>query len=259
MLTATEMQALTPIQRKEKIYAEVPHFDQISEDIEKSRAVSQVINSFVDDYFNLRIESDENDPSGSILSANKLEQAIQSEIDRFKPDAIDKLRQAIPTKKSLENSYKNLYEMSGAVKLSFANSVTRTLSTTMGLLWERLASISPHSINPEREFGLKLVGIDLISKNIHTSIVEYQQLKTKKDTLTGSQKPRSVKELEIHSNPVFCVSFDNKGTWTFNDEKIPRVSGAEFWGRIGIPYGVVLEKTKILISDLEDEYVRSLS
>ena len=53
MLTALGLTVLTPDQRKEKIYAEVPRFNQINDDIEKSRALSQVINSFVDDYFNL--------------------------------------------------------------------------------------------------------------------------------------------------------------------------------------------------------------
>jgi hypothetical protein len=258
MLTATEMQALTPIQRKEKIYGEIPNIDEIEDGVEKSQAISKVINLFVGDYFDLRINNDQNESNGSILSPEKLEQAIQLEINKFKPTALDKLRRAVPTIESLEISSKNIYEMSGAVKLSFSNNVTRTMSTTMGLLWERIASISPYSINPELEFGIKLQGIDLISKNIHTNVIEYQQLKTQKNTLTGSQKARSVRELLIHSDPVFCVCFSNNSSWTFNHASIPRVSGGDFWGRIGMSYHLILKKVKALILDLEKEYVELL-
>ncbi|MCL6272223.1 hypothetical protein M3P05_20075, partial [Sansalvadorimonas sp. 2012CJ34-2] len=88
-------------------------------------------------------------------------------------------------------------------------------------------------------------------------VIEYQQLKTQQNTLTGSQKTRSVQELSIHDNPVFCACFPNN-KWTFNHSSIPRVSGEEFWSRIGIPYDLVLEKVNALIIELEQEYVSLL-
>ena len=43
-----------------------------------------------------------------------------------------------------------------------SNSVTRSLSTKMGILWEEIADISPYVIIPEFEFGIKIKGIDII-------------------------------------------------------------------------------------------------
>ena len=136
------------------------------------------------------------------------------------------VREAFPSKETMQKSYKNIYEMSGAVKLSFANKATRSTSTSMGSLWERIAALSLYAINPESEFGVRLPGIDLISKNIQTNIIEYKQLKSQKDTLTGSQKKRSVLELEINDNPVFCAVLHNKSSWNFKHKDIQRVSSA---------------------------------
>ena len=132
------------------------------------------------------------------------------------------------------------------------------LSTTMGLLWERLASISPYAINPEIEFNLKIKGIDLISLNVDTNEIEYQQLKTQHNTLTGSQKGRSVQELIIHDNPVFCACLANNSSWTFSHPDIPRVSGEDFWHRIGISYDVFLKSVQELVLELENEYIEIL-
>ena len=226
--------------------------------IGQAKVISSVINEFVDDYFLLSIDRDKKRNDGSVLLEINQRAAFDQKIDEFTPVAIRELRSAIPDRQELIRSSKNLYEMSGAVKLAFANKATRSLSTTMGLLWENLAGVSPHAINPEIEFDLKIKGIDLIAKNINSGVIEYQQLKTQHNTLTGSQKGRSVSELEIHDNPVFCACFANNSSWTFNHPDIPRVSGAEFWSRIGISYDIVTEKLQNLILALEDEYVSLL-
>jgi hypothetical protein len=258
MLTAQNIYAESRDRRKGLILQEVRNIEQGSSEIEKAREISRVLNTFLPEYFDLRISSDARQERGSVLSRENLSVAFDAEINRFKPTAINQLRSELPTREELLVSSKNLYEMAGAVKLSFANRATRNLSTTMGLLWERLASISPYAINTEIEFNIKVKGIDLIAKNMNTGVIEYQQLKTQHNTLTGSQKTRSVEELLLHDNPVFCACFANNSSWTFNHSEIARVSGEQFWSRIGIPYDLVLDKLRALILDLENEYISLL-
>lgn len=237
-----------------------PKVSAATDELSKAKEISSVINTFVDDYFALVIDQDASRKEGSILIQQNLLAKHQEIIKQFKPIAIAELKKSQPDAGELVKSGKNVYELSGAVKLSFANKATRNLSTTMGLLWERLAEVSPYAINPESEFGVKIKGIDLISKNIESNVIEYQQLKTQHNTLTGSQKLRSVQELMLHDNPVFCASFSTKSSWTFNHTEIPRVSGEGFWKRIGISYeSSVLPVVKKLINELEDEYVKILA
>ena len=195
MLSAQNVYAENRDRRKVLILQETRNIEKTFTEIEMAREVSRVLNTFLPEYFELRISADAAREAGSILLRENLSSAFDAEINIFKPAAIAQLRAELPTREGLLESSKNLYEMAGAVKLSFANRVTRNLSTTMGLLWERLASISPYAINTEIEFNIKIKGIDLIAKNIVTEIIEYQQLKTQHNTLTGSQKPRSVEEL----------------------------------------------------------------
>jgi hypothetical protein len=145
--------------------------------------------------------------------------------------------------------------MAGCSKLAGANKVTRNLSTTLGMLWEEIACISPYVVNPEREFNLKVRGVDLISL-VGGNTVEYQQLKTQRNTLTGSQKPRSENELKIHANSSFCVCFA-LSSWTFQSKIIPRYDGPRFWPRIGIDYNLLVTKASQLLRDLEKEYCKS--
>jgi hypothetical protein len=258
-MNAETLRGLSVAERATLINSQ-PKVISANTDLEKAEAISSYINSFLDDYFDLCIEEDENKENGSLLSKENQTKAMHVEIDAFLPLAVKALEKSEPDRDRLIASGKNLYEISGAVKLSFANKATRNLSTTMGLLWERLANISPYSINPESEFGVKIKGIDLISRNIHTDVIEYQQLKTQHNTLTGSQKQRSVEELSIHQNPVFCACFSTNGSWTFNHPNIPRVSGREFWSRIGINYDeVLLPVAREFITKVETEYVRILS
>lgn len=221
-------------------------------DILRAKKYSSVINSFLDDYFSLMISEDNQSVGGSILDKNNLLLSIQREIENFKPSAISVIHNAIPSG-SEGGAPKNIYQLSKAFKLSAANTVTRNLSTTMGLLWERIANLSPFVINPESEFGIKIKGIDLISKNPETGLIEYKQLKTQRNTLTGSQVERSVIELSLHDNPVFCACF-SLGSWTFGPKKIPRISGREFWEGIGIDYDIFEREVVRLIKELEQEY-----
>lgn len=258
MITAQLVLAANRDHRRTLILQETRNIGPETSEIERAREISRAMGEFLPEYFSLRIAADQRRRNGSILSRANLSAAFDEEIDRFKPTAISQLRAELPSREELLVSSKNLYEMAGAVKLSFANRATRNLSTTMGLLWERLASISPYALNTEIEFNLKVKGIDLIARNMTTGVIEFQQLKTQHNTLTGSQKARSVEELLLHDNPVFCACFANNSSWTFSHAEIPRVSGEQFWSRIGIPYDLVLEKLRALILELENEYISLL-
>lgn len=94
----------------------------------------------------------------------------------------------------------------------------------MGHLWERIANISPYVISPRIEFGVEVPAIDLI---ILANRIEFAQIKTKRDTLTGSHRNRTYKELSLYENPLFVACFD-LGGWHFNHPIIPTVSGEEF-------------------------------
>jgi len=249
-LDAAYMLAASPKERLRMIESELP-LNYIPEGatkeirgLNKARDYSNIINSFIVEYIEIMIKKDITSESGSILEPQNLNIQFSKVMDNWKntkgKDSISKIELK-----------QNPYTMVGANLLANANAVTRSLSTKMGELWELLAQMSPYAINPEIEFdGLKIQGIDLIALNYNTHILEYIQLKTKRDTLTGSQSPRSKTELSIHDNPVFCAAFD-LGPWNFNSEEIPRVCGAEFWERIGIEYDIFTELVKEMILGLE--------
>lgn len=256
MLKAQDLIKAPRAERKTAILREAGATD--CDAIERARRISGVLNTFLSDYFAAQITTDSQNPRGSILKADNLQAAIAAEMDDFMTTAIEDLKAAVPSQAQLLSSSKNIFEMAGASKLTFANKAVRTLNAKMGLLWERLASLSPYVINPEAEFDIALAGIDLIAQNYDTGLVEFQQLKTQHNTLTGSQRERSVLELSIHANPVFCASFANNSAWTFGHPDIPRVSGADFWSRIGIPYALLWEHVRRLVLAMEDEYVALL-
>jgi hypothetical protein len=124
-------------------------------------------------------------------------------------------------------------------------------------VWEDVASLSPYALSPDNDFLFKIAGIDVIAKNISTGKIEHIQIKTKENTLTGSQKDRSVTELLVHENPVFAAAMSTNSGWTFsNHELITRVAGSEFWERIGINYAFVLKHSIHAIQELYDEWLQ---
>lgn len=253
MIKAEDIIDLNQQERKSRI-VEKAKISNKDNDLQRSRKLSDIINSFIVEYFEIALERDFNRTGGSVLTPTVLDELILKEIKIFKPLAINELKESSPSRENIVEKPKNVYQLAGAVKLSAANTATRNLSTTMGLLWERIANISPYTINPESEFDIAIKGVDLISKNINNCSIEYQQLKTQRNTLTGSQKERSIAELSLHKNPVFCTCFA-LGNWTFNHPKITRVSGPEFWQRIGIDYNIFEENVKALILELEETFI----
>ncbi|MGI1811743.1 hypothetical protein [Priestia sp. TGN 0903] len=129
-----------------------------------------------------------------------------------------------------------------------ANQITRSLSTKIGNLWESIAVLSSNVISPEKELGLKLKGIDVILVDKTTKIPYYSQLKTKKDTLTGSQSHRSDEELAAFSNAYFVACIDCHCKWTYSGT-IPKLVGAQFWDKTDIIYTLLeIEIGKVIRS-----------
>ena len=218
-------------------------------ELSQARDYTVILNKFVEDYIQLQINQDNNRDVGSVLENINLRTNIRGILDVFFEEKVANIFEA--------NGNENIFSMSGAKNLHFANKVTRSLSTKLGNLWEKIASLSPYAIDPEQVFGFKIKGVDLIIVNRNTNVLEYIQLKTTRGTLTGSQITRSGTELSIHQYPVFAAAFDIT-PWTFNHDTIPRVAGEQFWERIGMDYDVVRSEVIQFISRIESlwaEYV----
>ncbi len=95
--------------------------------------------------------------------------------------------------------------------------------------------LSSNVISPEYELGFKLKGIDVILVDKNTGVLYYTQLKTKKDTLTGSQSHRSTQELSAFSNAYFVVCIDCSCSWIYSGS-IQKLIGSQFWNKTDINY-----------------------
>jgi hypothetical protein len=234
--------------------------DGFTAQLEFAYRASKVINQIIDEHIDNQLRNDASLKHGSALQNENFIAATNKIFDDFRPLAEQKISELRPTVEELKAKPKNLYELVGATELAFANRVSRNISTTMGPLWELVANISPYAVNPETEFGVKIVGVDLVLKNAQSGQIEYAQLKTQKNTLTGSQSGRADSELSLHDNPIFCACFDTKPSWTYNSQKnIPKYCGPEFWNRIDIDYDLVVSSLDRLFSSLERSFVKMLN
>jgi hypothetical protein len=145
----------------------------------------------------------------------------------------------------------NLFELVGAMKLVRANSVSRLVSTHLGSAWEAMAALSHLAISPEIDFGVRLKGIDIVF--LEGGYLRHTQIKTQRNTLTGSQKGRSISELQLHPRPLFAAAFD-VAAWTFPPKissGVERVAGAVFWSKLGIDYSDVVGAARDCFITLE--------
>ncbi|AFZ56505.1 hypothetical protein H6G54_12695 [Anabaena cylindrica FACHB-243] len=222
------------------------------EDLHIAYKYGKIISSIAPAYFKYQILRDKQNYSN--LKLDKQSQLISSKTEKFAVIFIDWLKTDFEKKSAILEHHpnpRNLFELCGAKLLVTSNSVTRSLSTKMGILWEEIADISPYVIIPEFEFGIKIKGIDIIL--FIGESIKFAQLKTLKGTLTGSQKNRAKKELIIHDNPLFISAFD-LGDWTFNDPKIPRIAGKEFWHNIHIDYDLVETHVKNMLQKIDQAF-----
>lgn len=219
------MHSLTKPQRKNRIYQRFNEKfstspESILNPIERSFKLSQVLEEFLPYYFNNKADK-----------TNQLNTLFQS----FQQRVLPELK---ATKIAAMNEEKNIYQMFDAPALSAANAITRTFSTKLGLFWEEVANLSPNVISSELDFDIKLVGVDSII--LYNNNIYYAQLKTQKNTLTGSQVPRAIEELGTYENSWIVACINNNCSWTYNG-RIPRLVGNEFWNKINISYDDILQ------------------
>ena len=227
------------IEEKAKKITVPSHIDQ---DLKSSYQYKEVINKFIIQYFSKKNENNKN-------KKNDYTECIKKKIIKFKENYINNI---LPIKINFNAT--NLYEMSAAKTFSKTNTITRSLSTVMGHLWEDLATCSNEALSTEKEFNLKIKGVDLII--IEDNKPFYCQIKTLEGTLTGSQSNRSNIELGIHQNAYFVSAFKTGTGWTFNSNTIKRLVGSEFWEKIEIDYDTLLGEVKKMIYDVEQEFLK---
>lgn len=210
----------------------------ITKKLHQSYKFKEVLNKFLKEYINKIKEKN--------FSKDKND-LILEKITTFKEDYINN---TLP--KKIKETPTNLYQMSGATDFAKINLILRSLSTKMGSLWENIADCSNISIGAEKEFDIKINGIDIIF--LKDNKLHYSQIKTLEGTLTGSQVPRSIEELSMHENSYFVSAFETGTSWTFNSETIKRIKGKEFWSLIDLDYNFILKEVKKMIKEIEDSY-----
>ncbi|MFN6034806.1 MAG: hypothetical protein ACK48B_12360, partial [Dolichospermum sp.] len=227
--------------------------DIVDEVLQTAYKYEKILSLISPAYFQYQIEQDIQ--NGSVLEIDRQSQLISSKTEKFADDFIEWLKSDFEKKSAIIEEHpnpSNLFELCGAKLLVTSNSVTRSLSTTMGSLWENISNISPYIINREFEFGIKITGIDILLFSEET--VKFAQLKTLKGTLTGSQVPRAKKELSIHENPLFIAAFD-LGKWTFsNRSNIPRIAGKKFWNMICMDYDLVENHIRDMLQKIDKSF-----
>lgn len=247
----------TPAQRKQAILSEIPDFNALAE-LDQAAAIAAVINTFIEDYIDNKVEKDQDKEDQSFIENTEAQKATLKEAcDNFILIAENTINQAFSNLENNSNP-KNIYELSQTHAFTVPNQIIRSLNAKLGLFWENLASLSPYTVNPETEFGLKIKGVDIIAKNKLTDNIEYTQIKTQKNTLTGSQSARVNEELSIHNNPVFAACFP-LSSWTYTAlPSIEKIAGSAFFDRIGIDYDNFQTAAKDLIISCEKIYKEKL-
>ena len=199
----------------------------------KARAIDEFL---IKDYF-----PNQKSPSDS----QKVKQVKQI-LKVFEEDVLSSLLAAKDnfsnTRKTTSKTKTNLFLIAGTKNLFLSNKYTRTITTTLGNILEQILEIDKSKcFDSEIHFNLKVKGVDKFILD-ESGNIRHVQVKTKKDTLTGSQAKRSVIELGIHPNPIFAALFDF-GSWHFPiHSKIARMTGNEFWALVGLDYEMVLNQ-----------------
>lgn len=170
--------------------------------------------------------------------------------------AFERFTEAIlPELRSLKDGIcsrgQNVYQICNARSLSAANAITRTYNTKLGLFWERIADLAPNVISPEIDLGYKIPEVDVIVLNKADDQLYYTQLKTQKNTLTGSQSKRTVEELGRYPYHWFVACIDTNCESTM-PRRLNRLVGRQFWDKIGIDYEKdILPNLKRSIQEVE--------
>lgn len=227
--------------------------DNIHPDLHRAYQLSTVLTPALFDFIQHQIQTDIS--NGSVLEKNRQSTAIETECEQFADRFITLMPTLLRSPVQMEARPRNLYEMCGAAVFVESNSISRSLSTAMGELWETITNISPYAVSPEKEFGLKIAGIDAIVLPEGKGAPTFVQIKTQRNTLTGSQTPRSRSELEIHQHRLFAAAFCTGDSWTFSSKNIPRACGIEFWNLVGLDDELLKLHIKQTILKIQSVYV----
>lgn len=229
----------------------IPDIVPKDDELRNAYQIARILDNHLPNYFNSNNQK---------LTISEIEEEIDEILIKFKQEILkglsqekDNFRQEIKKNKT---SFKNIFEFAGCENLYLSNLYTRFISENMGHKLEDIAGIANNVILPDKELGIKIKGIDLII--FHQNIIKYAQLKTKKDTLTGSQSSRSINELKIHPNAIFVAALDMGDSWTLSKKKcekynIQRLAGKDFWSLINLDYALILDKLAKVIKEIDQE------
>jgi hypothetical protein len=226
---------------------------EINSELHRAYQIATVLTPALPDFIRHQIQGDIS--QGSVLESDRQSIAIATECEQFAERFIALMSTLVRSPAEMESSPRNLYEMCGAAVFVESNSISRNLSTKMGDLWEKIVKISPYAVSPERDFGLKITGIDSIILCGGKGEPIFVQIKTQRNTLTGSQVTRSRRELELHQHQLFAAAFCTGGSWTFSSTSIPRVCGAEFWTMVELDYELLKFYVKQMILKIQAAYI----
>jgi hypothetical protein len=196
---------------------------EINSELQRAYQISRVLTPALFDFIQHQIHADVT--QNSVLAMERQSIAIAEHCEQFANRFIASMPSLVRSPMEMEKNPRNLYEMCGAAIFVESNSISRSLSTAMGDLWESIANISPYAVSPERDFGLKITGVDSIILENGKGSPIFVQIKTQRNTLTGSQASRSKRELELYQHRLFAAAFCTGGNWTFSSPSIPRVYG----------------------------------
>ncbi|BCL34491.1 hypothetical protein [Nostoc sp. MS1] len=227
----------------------------ISSELHRAYQLSTVLTSLLPEFIQYQIQKDISHTHGSVFKLRRQSKSISSICRQFASNFIVSMTRNLRSPAQMEASPRNLYEMCGAGVFAESNSISRKLSTDMGTLWEKIANISPHAVDPEKDFGIKITGVDSIILPEGKGSLIFVQIKTQRNTLTGSQAPRSKSELELHPHRLFAAAFCTGDSWTFSSPSIPRVCGAEFWSMIGLDYELLKFHVKQMVLKIQSTYI----
>ncbi|MDJ0844419.1 hypothetical protein [Crocosphaera sp.] len=212
----------------------------IPKTLQRDYQIARTLDNYLEDYFKIHSQSQ---------SISNFDQEIDKILDQFIKEVIngtyqekDKFRKGSNIKKK---KFKNIFEFSKSENLYLSNIYTRFISENLGHKLEDIANLSNNVYVPDKELGISIKGIDLIIYD--QGLIKYTQLKTKKDTLTGSQKDRSIAELSIHPYSIFAAALNMGNSLTVSKKSVENYNievlvGNSFWSLINLDYDLILNK-----------------
>ncbi len=211
---------------------------------------SHVVNQYVPYHYEQREKSIED----KLASKTKWELYLKNEFkkinEEYKPIILEKIKANIAHMDGLTRP-KSLFEIVGAKELAIAQKHNRSITEKMGHLFENYAVVSPVVFSPEDHYGITIQGVDFIA--FINNEITYCQMKTNKNTLTGSQVPRTKEELLVFEKSWFVSAIDSYAPWSLSSlHGIDRIAGNEFWSIVNIPYELVIESVTTLILEIEN-------